>query len=223
MHLLLIEDNKDLAEWLRRILVKSRYVVDCVYDGEEADAALISLSFDLVILDLALPGIAGIDLLKRFRARNTSVPIIILTANDAMSSRVAGLDYGADDYLVKPFDPQELEARIRAQLRRRGRVIGTRASFGALALETATRQFTLAGADLDITAREHAVLEMLVLAAGRVVSKRQITESAFGLNEDATDNAVEICIHRLRKKLEGSGVGVATLRGLGYALRKQDV
>jgi two-component system response regulator TctD len=220
MRLLLVEDNLELANWLRHILVKSRYVIDCVHDGEEADAALASQNFDLVVLDLALPGMAGIDVLRRFRARDKTTPVIVLTANDAMSSRVGALDGGADDYLVKPFDPRELEARIRAQLRRRSNDAGARIAFGALELETQARRFTMNGAAFDIGAREYAMLETLMLAAGRVVSKRQLIDTAFGLNEDATDNAVEICVHRLRKKLEGSGISIATLRGLGYALRK---
>jgi two-component system response regulator TctD len=118
MRILLVEDNRELSDWLGRLLRKSRYVVDCVYYGVDADAALSTQLYDLIILDIGLPQLAGIDVLKRFRARKSLTPVIILTANDAIPSRIAGLDSGADDYLVKPFDPQELEARIRAQLRR---------------------------------------------------------------------------------------------------------
>jgi len=222
MRILLVEDNRELAEWLARLLRKSRYVVDCVHDGADADAALSTQTYDLVILDMALPGIGGLDVLKRFRARKGTTPVIVLTANDAVSSRVAGLDNGADDYLVKPFDPTELEARIRALLRRRQGGTTTNIAFGALELETNSRQFLVASTPLSLTPREHAVLEMLITAGGRVVSKAALTESVFGLDDDASSNAIEIHVHRIRKKLEGSRTGIGTLRGLGYALRKQD-
>ncbi|MGO4736753.1 response regulator [Bosea sp. 2KB_26] len=222
MRILLVEDNQELSDWLARLLRKSRYVVDCVRDGSDADAALSTQVYDLVILDMALPGMGGIEILKRFRARKGVTPVIILTANDAISSRIAGLDSGADDYLVKPFDPLELEARIRAQLRRKQSDRLVTVAFGAIVLETTTRQFSAGGGPLPLTQREHAVLETLVLAAGRVVSKATLTDTVFGLDDDATSNAIEIYVHRVRKKLEGTGVSIGTLRGLGYALRKQD-
>jgi two-component system response regulator TctD len=222
MRILLVEDNRELAIWLGRLLRKSRYVVDCVLDGDDADAALSTQTYDLVILDMGLPGMGGLEILRRFRARKGLTPVIILTANDAVSSRVAGLDAGADDYLAKPFDPQELEARIRAQLRRQQSDKSMRVVFGSLELETNSRQFQLAGKDLALTQREHAVLETLILASGRVVSKASLTETVFGLDDDASTNAIEIYVHRVRKKLEDSDVAIGTLRGLGYALRKRD-
>ena len=205
-----------------RLLRKSRYVVDCVHDGAEADAALSTQTYDLVLLDLALPEMGGIEVLRRFRGRKGTTPVIIMTANDAISSRIAGLDGGADDYLVKPFDPQELEARIRARLRRNQAGMAPQVTFGRLELDTKSRQFLIDGQALALTGREHAVLESLILAAGRVLSKNALTETVFGLNDDANPNAIEIYVHRVRKKLEGSGVGIGTLRGLGYALRKLD-
>jgi two-component system response regulator TctD len=222
MRILLVEDNQELSDWLSRLLRKSKYVVDCVHNGVDADAALATQSYDLIILDIGLPQMPGIDVLKRFRAKRGVTPVIILTANDAITSRIAGLDSGADDYLVKPFDPQELEARIRAQLRRQ--VTGKTQSIacGPLEFETNTRQFLLEGEALSLTKREHAVLEALILAPGRVVSKAALTETAFGIDDRATSNAVEIYVHRVRKKLEGHGVAIRTLRGLGYTLRKQD-
>jgi two-component system, OmpR family, response regulator TctD len=222
MRILLVEDNRELSDWLGRLLRKSRYVVDCVYDGMDADAALSTQLYDLIILDIGLPQLPGIDVLKRFRARKSLTPVIILTANDAIPSRIAGLDSGADDYIVKPFDPQELEARIRAQLRRQQSDKTLRVVCGPLELETNTRQFLLDGEALTLTRREHAVLETLILASGRVVSKVALTGKVFGLDDDATPNAIEIYVHRVRKKLEGHGVVISTLRGLGYALRKQD-
>jgi two-component system, OmpR family, response regulator TctD len=222
MRILLIEDNRELADWLARLLRRSRYVVDCVHDGADADAALSTQTYDLVLLDLSLPEMGGIDILRRFRGRKHTTPVIILTANDAISSRIAGLDSGADDYIVKPFDPQELEARIRAQLRRNQAAMAQRVPFGRLELDTNSRQFLIDGAAFGLTAREHAVLETLILASGRVVSKHALIESVFGLDDDASPSTIEIYVHRVRKKLEGSGVGIGTLRGVGYALRKQD-
>jgi len=219
MRILLVEDNHELADWLSRLLQKSRYVVDCVHDGGDADAALATQDYDLIILDIGLPQMSGLELLSRFRQRRGVTPVIILTANDAVSSRVAGLDAGADDYLVKPFEPDELEARIRAQLRRRQDSRTGQVSFGALTLETGTRRFTMGGIPLDLTAREFSVLEALILAGGRVVPKAKLTGTVFGLDDDATDNALEIYVHRVRKKLGGSSVSIGTLRGLGYALR----
>lgn len=219
MRILLVEDNRELADWLSRLLQKSRYVVDCVHDGLDADAALATHSYDLVILDIGLPNMTGLELLRRFRQRRGVTPVIILTANDAVSSRVAGLDAGADDYLVKPFEPDELEARIRAQLRRKQDSRTGQVSFGALTLETGMRRFSMGDTPLDLTAREFSVLEALILAGGRVVPKAKLTGTVFGLDDDATDNALEIYVHRVRKKLGGSGVSIGTLRGLGYALR----
>lgn len=219
MRILLIEDNRELADWLSRLLQRSRYVVDCAHDGIDADAALATQDYDLIILDIGLPQMSGLELLRRFRQRRGVTPVIILTANDAVSSRVAGLDAGADDYLVKPFEPDELEARIRAQLRRRQDSRTAQVSFGALMLETDARRFTLDGVQLDLTAREFSVLEALILAGGRVVPKAKLTGTVFSFDDDATDNALEIYVHRVRKKLGGSSVSIGTLRGLGYALR----
>ncbi len=221
MRILLVEDNRELADWLARLLQKSRYVVDCVHDGLDADAALATQSYDLIILDIGLPMMTGLELLRRFRQRRGLTPVIILTANDAVSSRVAGLDAGADDYLVKPFEPDELEARIRAQLRRRQDSRTAQVSFGPLVLETDARRFRLDGVPLDLTAREYSVLEALVLAGGRIVSKASLIDTVFGLDDDATDNALEIYVHRVRKKLGSGGVSIGTLRGLGYALRSK--
>ncbi|MBN9459330.1 MAG: response regulator transcription factor [Bosea sp.] len=220
MRILLIEDNRELSDWLSRLLRKSRYVVDAVHDGADADTALATQLYDLIILDLGLPGMAGLQVLKRFRQKSGLTPVIILTASDAVSNRVAGLDAGADDYLVKPFDPLELEARIRAQLRRRQDNRTSQVVFGPLVLETGERRFSLDGSPLDLTAREYSVLEALVLASGRVVSKAALTETVFGFNDEVTDNALEIYVHRVRKKLGTGKVTIGTLRGLGYALRK---
>lgn len=219
MRLLLVEDNKELADWLAKILRRDNFVVDVFHDGEEADHALAVTTYDLVILDLSLPKMDGMQLLRRIRRRQDAVPVIILTANASLDGRVAGLDEGADDYLAKPFDIAELEARIRVQLRRSARRPDPLVSCGALAFDTNTRLFQLSGAPLPLTPREHAVLEMLLLKAGQTVSKMQLSQSIFSLDDLADPSAIEIYVHRVRKKLEGSDVKIVTLRGLGYLLQ----
>ena len=157
--------------------------------------------------------------MKRLRGRGNTTPVIILTANDAVSSRIRGLDSGADDYLVKPFEVGEFEARIRAQLRRGRGNFEPAIKLGQLSFDTRGRAFSLGDQPLHLTGREHAVLETLMLRAGRPVLKDALTENVFGFNEESNANAIEICVHRVRRKLEGSDVGIVTLRGLGYVLR----
>lgn len=222
MRILLAEDNRELSDWLARLLRRGHYSVDCVHDGEAADEALATQPYALAILDLSLPRLDGLEVLRNFRKRGGIVPVIILTARDSVASRVAGLDGGADDYLAKPFDVAELEARIRALIRRGGAGKNPLIEFGPLTFESNSRAFTLAGAPLALTPREHAVLETLLRAAGRTTPKGALAESVFGLNDEANPNAVEVYVHRVRKKLEASGVGIATLRGLGYVLRRGD-
>ena len=222
MRILLVEDNQDLADWLGRLLRKDNYVVDHVGDGETADDVLKTEDYALVLLDLALPGIGGIEVLKRLRARKSSVPVIVLTANDALTSRIGGLDAGADDYVVKPFDASELAARVRAQLRRTGAGRQTAITVGRLTLDTGSRSFLIDDQPLALTPREHALLEALILRAGRPVRKEALVSAVFGLDDDAGPNAIEVHAHRLRKKLEGSGIAIATVRGLGYVLRAEN-
>lgn len=221
MRLLLAEDNAELAEWLARLLRRENYAVDLACDGEEAEAALATGGYDLVLLDLDLPHIDGLTVLKQFRGRNTSTPVVVVTADDAVTARVRGLDSGADDYLVKPFEPSELLARIRVQLRRArpGRALEMRC--GPLVYDGTTRAFSLAGASLPLTPRESAVLEALILKAGKPVRKEALFETVFGHQDEASASTIEIHVHRLRKKLEGSGVAIATLRGLGYLLGEE--
>ncbi len=219
MRLLLVEDNLELADWLARILRRGNFVVDVLHDGEAADHALLLETYDLVILDLTLPSMSGMQLLRRLRSRGETVPVIILTANANVDGRVAGLDQGADDYLAKPFDIAELEARIRVQLRRSARRPTPVISCGTLAFDTNTRLFQIGAVPLALTPREHAVLEALLLKAGKTVSKSQLSQSIFGLDDLADPNTVEIYVHRVRRKLEGSDVRIVTLRGLGYLLQ----
>ncbi len=219
MRLLLIEDNRDLAHWLAEILRAGRYIVDLVHDGAEADDYLRVADYGLVILDLALPVMDGLEVLRRLRARRSTVPVIVLTADASLKSRVAGLDEGADDYLTKPFEVSELEARIRAQLRRSSGQPANVVTCGDLTLDTVTGGFALGGAPLPLTPREAAVLEQLMRRRGRTSSKAALAETVFGFDDDADPSAIEIYVHRLRKKIEGSSVSIATLRGLGYMLR----
>jgi two-component system, OmpR family, response regulator TctD len=220
MRLLLVEDNPQLSDWLAKIL-RAHYAVDCVFDGGDADEALRLHEYALVILDLTLPELDGLQVLKRLRARGATTPVIILTANATLEGRVRGLDAGADDYLAKPFEITELEARIRAQLRR---VHGNKnpvIEFGDLSYDTNRCVFELAGERLALTPREHRVLELLLRDAGKTLSKTRLTESIFELGEDATLKAIEVYIHRLRKKLEAGDVEIQTLRGLGYLLQRR--
>ena len=219
MRLLIVEDNRELASWLGKALRQAQYVVDIAYDGEDAEHMLKVAAYAVVILDLSLPKMDGLTLLKRLRQSGNKVPVIILTANASLDGRVAGLDSGADDYLAKPFEIAELEARIRAAVRRGHDRAAPEIAVGDLVFDGGTRQFSLAGESLALTPREHAVLEHLIMKAGTTVTKATLSESVFGFDDLADTSAIEIYVHRVRKKLEGSSVQIATLRGLGYLLR----
>ncbi|HUO43539.1 MAG TPA: response regulator [Burkholderiales bacterium] len=219
MRILIVEDDLVLADGLMRSLRRAGYAVDGSYDGENAAHLLASESYDLVILDLGLPKLDGFDLLKRLR-RQKDTPVLILTARDALEDRVRGLDLGADDYMIKPFDLPELEARVRA-LVRRGQSGGSAVlTHGVLTLDTAGRRALLDRQPLDLSARELAVLEVLMLRTGRVVNKDQLADKIYDSTDDISNNAIEVCMHRLRKKLEPCGIKIRTIRGLGYLLEK---
>ncbi len=219
MRLLLVEDNRQLSDWIAMMLRRERFSVDCAYSGDDADHLLFTEEYALVILDLTLPVIDGFEVLRRLRTRGSTVPVLILSANDSLDGKVAGFNVGADDFLRKPFDFVELEARIRAHLRRSGAIKRSTVECGALAYDCDRREFSLAGAKLDLTAREHAVLEALVLRAGSTVRKSSLATSVFGFEDSANPSAIELYVHRVRKKLADSDVAIVTLRGLGYALR----
>ena len=219
MRLLLAEDNHDLAAWLAKVLRAGGYAVDLAHDGEEADDLLRLAAFDLLILDLGLPKLDGLGLLRRVRSRGSKIPVILLTADATLNGRVSGLDEGADDYLVKPFEVAELEARIRAQLRRASDQPTRLLRCGELVFDTSSRQFSLAGKALALTPREQAVLEQLMRRQGRTLSKSVLAEAVFGFDDTAEPSSIEIYVHRLRKKLESDTVTIATMRGLGYMLR----
>lgn len=220
MRILLVEDNERLSDWLGQLLRGRSHAVDCVGDAEAAAAAVRGFRYDLVILDLGLPGQPGLDFLRELRRGGDKTAVLILTASDGPTARVAGLDSGADDYLAKPFAVEELEARIRALMRRAQGRADNVARFGDLVLDEATGVFEARGTALALTPRERAVLHSLMARAGGVVPKDTLVEAVFGFNEDASASAIELYVHRVRRKLEGSGLEIVTLRGIGYALRE---
>jgi len=220
MRILVVEDDSVLRDGLTRSLRGAGYAVDTAQDGKLADDLLSVHAFDLVVLDLGLPGLDGLEVLRRLRRRPSSVPVLILTARDAVEDRVAGLDLGADDYLVKPFNLAELEARVRALVRRAQSASAARITHGALTLDTTARRAFVDGEALDLSAREVALLEALLLSTGRVVSKDQLADRLYGVSDEVGPNAIEVFVHRLRRKIEPAGVVIRTIRGLGYLVEK---
>ncbi|CDH20304.1 transcriptional regulator TctD [Xenorhabdus bovienii] len=220
MRLLLVEDHPDLSHWLQKALSSSGFAVDIAEDGIAADQLLLTENYTLLILDVALPRLDGISLLSRLRKRGQNLPVLLLTAKVDVADRVKGLNSGADDYLTKPFDFEELEARIRALLRRGvGSPLGVQ-QFGSLAYEDAG-YFLLDNQPLALTPREFSVLTTLFHRRGRPVSKQQLFEQVFSLSDEANPQSIELYVHRLRKKLLNSNIGICTLRGLGYRLELQ--
>jgi two-component system, OmpR family, response regulator len=218
MHILVAEDDPDLAEGLVRSLRKSGYAVDQVRNGDEADAALEANQFDLLILDIGLPRKSGLEVLRRLRSRKSPMPVLILTALDSLTDRVAGLDAGADDYLAKPFEFAELEARVRA-LARRGMAGGsTLICHGPLTYDQTGRIARMNGEQVELSAREIGLLEILLQRDGRMVSKEQLVNHLCEWGDEVSWNAIEVYVHRLRKKLEPGGIRISTVRGLGYRL-----
>ncbi len=218
MRILIAEDDPVLADALRCTLRKSGYAVDWVDDGQGADAALGADEFDLLILDISLPKLSGFEVLKRLRARNSPLPVLVLTALDDVSDRVRGLDAGADDYLAKPFQLAELEARVRALTRRGMSGAPTLIRYGPLCFDQVGRVAELSGERLDLSARELSLLELLLRRPGRLVRKEQLVDHLCGWGEEVSANAIEVYVHRLRKKLDRGGVRISTVRGAGYRL-----
>lgn len=191
-------------------------------NGEQANTMLRDAVYDLAILDLGLPKLDGTEVLRRLRLRGGRTPVLILTARDAVESRVQGLDLGADDYMTKPFNLTELEARIRALIRRGQLGSNLALACGKLSFDSSAKRAWCDGQPLEISAREMGVLEVLMLRQGKVVNKEQIMEALCNWDEDLGDNAIEVYIHRLRKKLEASGARIRTIRGLGYLLEANE-
>jgi two-component system OmpR family response regulator len=214
MRLLLVEDDTMIGESVADALRAEGHTVDWTRDGDSADTALRTTPYDLVVLDLGLPGRDGIDVLKALRARRDRVPVLVATARDALGQRVAGLDAGADDYLLKPFDLDELMARVRALLRRGANRAESVYRRGTLTIDLATREVTAAGESLVLSGREWAVLEALVAHPGRVLSRAQLEEKLYGWGDSVSSNAVEVYIHGLRRKL--GAAAIENIRGVGY-------
>jgi len=220
MRILVVEDDEVLAAALTRALTQSAYAVDHVANGEDADRALGNDCYDLLVLDLALPGVDGMRVLKRLRDRRSRIPVLVLSARDALEDRVAGLDEGADDYLTKPFDLPEFEARVRALMRRGQYQAGSSLTHGRLRLDLAARRVFHDDQPVELSARELGVLELLLARQGRVVTKEQLVDRLFGWGEDVGSNAIEVYVHRVRKKLEPFDIDIRTVRGMGYLLEK---
>jgi two-component system OmpR family response regulator len=223
MRILLVEDDAMLADAVARALRQSAHAVDIASDGERADAMLRDAAHDLVLLDLGLPLMDGLEVLRRLRRRRSTVPVILLTVRDAPEDRVAGLDIGADDYITKPFNLSELEARVRALLRRANHGAGPELVHGRLRLDIAGRRLYRDGDPLELTAREFAIVELLLLREGRVVTKQQISEHLLGWDGAISTNALDAFVYRLRKKLESASVNIRTIRGMGYLIDKPNV
>jgi two-component system OmpR family response regulator len=220
MRILIAEDDAVLADGLSRSLQAGGYAVDVVSSGDAADTALAAQSFDLLILDVGLPKLSGLEVLRRLRARNSTTPVLILTAADSVEQRVKGLDLGADDYMAKPFALSELEARARALTRRAAGSAQTVLRHGPLTLDQVGHVATINDQVLDLSARELGLLEILLQRPGRLVSKEQLVDRLCSWGEEVSNNAIEVYVHRLRKKIEVGGVRIVTVRGLGYYLER---
>ena len=218
MRILLVEDEKPLADWLVKALGQNDFVVDWVDDGRLVLGQLGATRYDAMILDLGLPGLGGHEVLARLRHADSRVPVLVLTARDSLMERVSTLHEGADDFLAKPFEIQELEARLVALIRRsRGRD-QPRFACGPLVYDAASKLFTLDREPLPLSPREHAVLRTLIQHSGEPMSKQEILERLFSDEQDVRPEAVEVLVHRLRRRIESGKVRITTLRGLGYVL-----
>jgi len=220
VRLLVVEDNTRLSNYVGVALRGQGFAVDIVESGADAEAAIATTSYDAIILDLGLPDVDGLKWLETVRKRLDQTPVLILTARDAVRDLVLGLNAGADDYLRKPFEIDELVARIRALLRRPGHALSIQLTQGNVSLNTNTRELTIAGAAVDLGRRECSALELLLRRADRVVPKAAIEEAIYGFGEELSSNAIEVLIHRLRKRMQDAhaDVHIHTLRGVGYML-----
>ena len=219
MRLLLVEDDPMIGESVRAGLQQDGFAVDWVQDGRAAELALQTNAYDTLLLDLGLPRKAGLDVLAALRRRGDSIPVLILTARDAVADRVKGLDAGADDYLVKPFDLEELGARVRALLRRKSGSADPVIQVGGLSLNPATHEVTLDGKPVSLSAREFALIHALAARPGVVYSRAQLEEKLYGWGQEVESNTVEVYVHSLRRKLGANSI--QNVRGVGYMVPKQ--
>lgn len=218
MRIAVIEDNEALAHGIAFRLRDRGHSVDLLHDGAEADAFLAQEGADLIVLDLNLPGLDGIEVLRALRRRGDGTPVILLTARSETAERVVGLDAGADDYLTKPFEMDELEARLRAMARRKNLEFSVRDELGPLVFDRVGRQLLQNNQVIDVPRKEVATLECLLERRGRLVSKAQLITHVYGVGSDSDDSAIEPHVSRLRKRLEPFGIRIKTARGLGYML-----
>lgn len=224
MRLLLIEDHERFASFIKSGLETSGFTIDVVYNAGDGDAAVGTVNYDVVLLDLGLPDQDGLVILKKWRDEGNITPVLILTARDAVEDRVKGLNAGADDYMLKPFAMEELVARIRALLRRPGGVLGTVLSEGNVAFDTTAREVRINERTVAVSRREMEVLEQLLRRKGRVVPKDVLEDKIYGFDEEVSSNSVEVHVSRLRKRLQAAGADVAvhTIRGVGYMLASDE-
>ncbi len=220
VRVLIVEDDTALASGITRILEGEGHAVDVMASGEQAVLGARQERFDMVILDVGLPDIDGFEVLRRLRAAGERAPVLVLTARDALDDRIRGLDLGADDYMAKPFAMPELTARVRALVRRSQAQTGPKIVHGPLVLDTLARRAQLAGAPLELAAREWAVLEVLLARVEKIVSKESIIQAVANWGEELTSNAIEVYVSRLRAKLDPAGVKIRTVRGFGYMLEE---
>jgi DNA-binding response OmpR family regulator len=218
MRLLLAEDDQMIGAAVRDVLLQDGYVVDWLRDGQRADAALATGQYDLALLDLGLPGKDGLAILRSLRSRRQAIPVIVITARDAVESRIAGLDAGADDYIVKPFDLDELAARIRSALRRSAGRAEPDLALGDVSVNLTQRTVLRGGHAVTLSAREYAIVEALALRPGAILSRGQLEQRMYGWGEEVDSNAVEVHIHAIRKKLGADFI--RNVRGVGYYVPK---
>lgn len=222
MRILLAEDEKELANWLVRALAQSEFQVDWVNDGRMVHRSIKSTLYDALILDLGLPGLTGHEVLADLRAADQRLPVLVLTARDSLRERVSSLHGGADDFVTKPFELEELEARLVALIRRARGSEHPRFTCGPLVFDVGTRQFSVGGETIGLTPRESAVLRTLIQRSGEPLSKQEILDRVFCDDQDVRLDAVEVLVHRIRKRLTHTSVGIRTVRGLGYVLESAD-
>jgi DNA-binding response OmpR family regulator len=223
MRILITEDDPSLAQALQLALTRDGHAVDWVSNGEQADQALKDRMFDLVILDLQLPKLDGCEVLRRLRQRKADARVLILSGRESTSEKVHGLDLGADDYLAKPFSLVELQARVRALLRRGGNDAGPRIERARLVFDTVDRRASIDGLPLSLSRHEIGLLEVLLARFGRIVSKDELVDKLYNYGSCVSHNAIEVYVHRLRKRIEGSGIVVRTVHGQGYMMVEPNV